>query len=96
MEKYFWYLENPKRASDVFRAIKSNKNTNEIDHLLVEHINDIYKYGYSNTKYNYIRNNRSDIINAVQIIEKYWLKYQMKNNYLEMSMDFSDMRLDFK
>ena len=45
-------------------------------------------------KYQYIRNERSDIMKAIKIIEHHWIQYTFRKHALEFSMDFENMRLD--
>ena len=66
-------------------------NTTHISVLLF--IENIYKDGYSNVKYKYIRNERPDIMNAIGIIEHNWTQYLYKKHELEFSMDFDNMCL---
>ena len=61
---------------------------------VLKEIENIYKDGYTVSKYRYIREERNDIIEAVRIIEYQWIKYLRKKNFLEISMDFEEMRLD--
>ena len=67
---------------------KANKTS------VLKFIENIYKDGYSFTKYRYIREERLDIMKAVRIIEHHLIKYLYKKHLLEFSMDFEDMRLD--
>ena len=61
---------------------------------ILKFIERIYKEGYTVSKYRYIKNERSDIIKAIGVIERQWIKYLYKKNSLDFSMDFESMRLD--
>ena len=61
---------------------------------ILKYIERIYKDGYTVSKNIYIQEERSDIMEAIRIIECEWIKYLRKKHFLEISMDFEDMRLD--
>lgn len=85
------------RRNVTVKSISQNMNhtyTSIQFNSLLKIIELIYKDGYTVTKNRYIRNERSDIMDAVRIIEHQWIKYLYKKHSLEFSMEFEDMRLD--
>ena len=69
------------------------KHTKEVLNIFLKFIEKIYKKGYTTTKNMYIKQYREDIMNAIKVLEKHWIKYKEKQNQLEMSMDFSELCL---
>ena len=61
---------------------------------VLKEIENIYKDGYTVSKYRYIREERSDIMKAVRLIEYEWIKYLYRKHSLQFSMNFESMRLD--
>ena len=85
------------KRNHTVKAIHKNINyshSSEKFNLILKFLEKIYKYGYTVSKYMYIREERSDIMEAVRLIKYQWIKYLRKKNFLEISMDFEEMRLD--
>ena len=61
---------------------------------LLKFIENIYKQGYTVSKYQYIRYKRPDIMNAIKIIDNWWSNYLLKKKELKFSMEFDNLRLD--
>jgi len=84
------------KRNHTVKAICQNMNNTYTPHTfnsILKFIEMVYKDGYTNVKYKYIRNERHDIMNAICIIEYRWIKYLYKNHSLDFSMDFENMRL---
>ena len=85
------------KRNHTVKAIHQNMNylhSSQKFNSILKLIEKIYKYGFTVSKYRYIREERSDIFEAVKLIECEWIRYLRKKNFLEISMDFEEMRLD--
>ena len=60
---------------------------------LLAFIDKIFIHDYTVTKYEYIQMERPDIMNAIHVIEKYWLRHLKHKHELEFSMDFSHVHI---
>ena len=70
------------------------KHNKKVLNVLFKFIEKIYKKGYTVSKNKYIRQKRKDIMKAIEIIENIWIKSKVRKNQLEMSTDFTDLRLE--
>ena len=70
------------------------KHNKKVLNVLFKFIEKIYKKGYTVSKHKYIRQKRKDIMNAIEIIEKIYIKSKVRKNQLQMSVDFTDLRLE--
>lgn len=84
------------KRNTIVKKIYTNmnyKHNNITFNILLNFIQNIYVHGYTVTKDKYIREEREDIMDAIKLIEIYWIKYMKKKNCCELSMDFEYLRL---
>ena len=73
-------------TSEIIKHMSYQHNDIYLDWLL-KFIENLYNDGYTITKYDYIKENRKDIMNAIAFIEAKWVKYKLNTCFEEIQLN---------